>query len=316
MRYRAFGRTGLRVSEAGFGAWAIGGNMWGPTDDEESVRALRRAFDLGVNFYDTADVYGLGHSERLIARALKDVRDEVIIATKVGNNFYAGGTPGAWGKDFSADYMRFALGKSLERLETSYVDLYQLHNPPMDVIRRGEVFEALEALKREGGIRFYGVSIGVSEEGLLAMEKAGIASIQVVYNILSQEPAEKLFPAASERGVAIVARVPLASGLLTGKFTPGTTFPEGDWRRGWPRDRFLEDLRRAEKLRFLVKGEARTMAQAALKFVLSNQDVSVTIPGAKTVQQVEENVAASDGSYLSKEDLERIRDLYEHNFYL
>src|SRR3990172_2773684 len=187
MNYRSLGRTGLRVSEIGFGAWAIGGNMWGPTDDRESIAAIRRGLDLGVNFIDTADVYGLGHSEDLMAEAISGRREQLIIATKVGNDFHNDPRPWSerrppWVKNFTAKYLREGAERSLARLRTDFMDVYQLHNPPRDVLESGEVFETLDALKQEGKIRFYGVSIGPSAEGILCLENGKPDCLQVVYN--------------------------------------------------------------------------------------------------------------------------------------
>lgn len=306
MRYRELGRTGLKVSEIGFGALAIGGRF-GPTEDRQSIEALKKAFDLGVNFYDTADAYGFGKSEKLIGAAFKGRTDDIVIATKVGNDFYSG----KGRRKFDPDYIRFALGKSLERLGVKTIDLYQLHSPSMSDISAPGVFQSLEELKGEGKIRHYGVAIHPLEVGFYAMEKARPASIQVVYNILERDAEGELLPKTKANGVGILARVPLAFGMLTGKFTAETTFHPEDHRSWlWAREHFARGLEYVAQLRFLIDEETPTLAQAALKFILSNPEVSTVIPGAKTPQQVEDNVAASDGKYLSKEKLERLRELY------
>lgn len=313
MKHRIFGSTGVKVSEVGFGAWAIGGVGWGPVNDDESVRALKRALDLGVNFFDTADVYGRGHSEKIVGRALKEHRKEVFIATKVGNDFYAGGSEGKWPKNFSESYIKTAIDRSLQRLQTDYVDLYQLHNPPEDILRKGEVFNFLEDLKSAGKIRFYGVSVTTPSEGVLALNQRGVSSIQVVYNMLEQEAAEVLLPAAKKRNVAIIARVPLASGFLSGKYTASSAFPEGDRRKTWPAERIAEYIAKVEKLRFVTNSN-RSMAQAALKFVLASDAVSTVIPGCKNDRQVEENVAASQADSLSREELTKVQELCAKGF--
>ena len=217
MKHKPFGSTGSEVSEIGFGAWAIGGNRYGnsygPTNDEESFAAVKRAFELGCNFYDTADVYGWGHSEELLGQALHDVRGRSIIATKVGGDFYHGGAR----TNFSRDYILFAIKKSVERLGTDYVDLYQLHNPTLEMIREGKIFEPMRQLKEAGTIRFWGVSIHAPIEGVEAIRVGKPDSIQVVYNILRQEASEILLPYAKKSGVAIIAREPLANGFFLGE---------------------------------------------------------------------------------------------------
>ncbi len=313
MRYRELGKTGLLVSEIGFGAWAVGGNAhgnsYGPTDDRTSLAAIQRAFELGCNFFDTADVYGHGHSEEVLGQALKEHRDKVIIATKVGGDFYHGPPR----MNFNPDYIEFALGKSCERLQTDYVDLYQLHNPPVQMIRNETLFGTLEKLKEKGKIRHYGISIHDPEEGILAMKTGKPKAIQAVFNILRQEAKLQLFQAAMESGVGIIAREPLANGFLTGKHNADETFPEGDIRHHFPREYILNLVLATEQLKFLG-GRSRTLAQAALRFVLDQKEVSTVIPGAKTPQQVEENLSASDLPPLTGEELLRIRILREQGF--
>ena len=226
MKYRVLGKTGLKVSEVGFGAWAIGGNAYGnsygPTDDKLSLAAIGRALELGCNFFDTADVYGHGHSEELLGQALRGHRSEVIIATKVGGDFYHG-TPRM---NFNPDYLEFALGKSCERLGTDCIDLYQLHNPPIQLIKDGRVFKILERLKASGKIRHYGISIHDPQEGLLAMRAGELEAIQVAFNILRQEAKNQLFREATKNNVGIIAREPLANGFLAGKLKSESTFPQ------------------------------------------------------------------------------------------
>ena len=303
MEYREIGRTGIRTSVIGFGAWAIGGSGWGPVDDATSLRAMEAAIDLGVTFIDTADAYGPRHSEELVAKVLRGRRDRLVVATKMGNDFYH--EPRR--KNFAPDYVRFAVDQSLSRLGTDYIDIYQLHNPSEEVIRQGDTFAALEDLKAAGKIRFWGVSIGPASEGIAAMEAGRPASLQVVYNLLAQEPASELFPQARAQGVGIIARVPLASGLLTGKFTSETTFPAGDHRANWKPEQLRARLERVEALRFLAEG--RTLAQAALRFAAADPAVSVVIPGAKTAEQVRENVAAMEVPPLSPEELRQVAAL-------
>jgi len=310
MQYRTLGRTGLRVSDIGFGAMTIGGEVFGATDDQESLRALHRALDLGMNFIDTADAYGRGHSEELIAQVLKTRRSEVILATKGGNQF----TVRQGLRNFDPDYITSALEASLKRLQIETIDLYQLHNPSQEVMRRGEIFARLDRFKREGKIRFYGVSLEKTNDGLVAIETGKPDTLQVVYNILHQDPEEKLFPLAQKENIGILARVPLERGVLTGRFKSTAEFAQKDWRRGVFSEEGLTQTHAAvEKLGFLVKGDVPNLAQAALRFILSNPVVSTVIPGIRTVQQTETNIAVS-GKMLPTEDVTKLRDLYRREF--
>jgi len=310
MQYRTLGRTGLRVSDVGFGAMTIGGEIFGATDDQESLRALHRALDMGMNFIDTADAYGRGHSEELLGRLLKTRRNEVVLATKGGNQF----TIRQGLRNFDPDYITSALEASLKRLQIDTIDLYQLHNPSQEVMRRGEIFERLDRFKREGKIRYYGVSLEKTEDGLVAVETGKPDTLQVVYNILHQDPEEKLFPLAQKENIGILARVPLERGVLSGRFKKREEFVEKDWRRGVFPDEGLTQTRAAvEKLNFLVKGNVPSLAQAALRFILSHPAVSTVIPGIRTVRQVEDNLAVS-GKSLPAADLVRLRELYRKEF--
>jgi len=311
VRYRRLGKTDLQVSELGFGAWAIGGNKhghsYGPTDQGESLRAIRRAFELGCTFFDTADIYGHGLSEKLLHQALGSHRQDCVIATKAGNDFYNG----PFRKNFDPDYIRFALEKSLQRLQTDYIDLYQLHNPPLMMLERGEHYEILDTLKAEGKIRYYGVSVHDAYEGMMAIDTGKPDVIQVVYNLIRHDAREELLPFAAERDVGVIAREPLASGMLTGKYGPDTTFTEGDIRAEWPPEYLAFQAQLVDKLRFLATDGQRTLAQAALRFVLDEPAVSVVIPGAKTVAHVEENVAASALDALPESERAAVQDIVE-----
>ncbi len=313
MKYRVLGRTGLKVSEIGFGAWAIGGNSYGnsygPTDDKQSLEAIGTALELGCNFFDTADVYGHGHSEELLGRGLQGHRSEVVIATKAGGDFYHGNPR----MNFTPDYLEFALGKSCERLKTDYVDLYQLHNPPMQLIRDGRVFKTLEKLKASGKIRNYGISIHDPQEGIQAMHKSEIGAVQVVFNILRQEAKNQLFREASNGNVGIIAREPLANGFLAGKLTAQSSFEMGDIRHNFPRDYVSQLSMAASQLRFL-ESKSRTLAQSALKFVLDHKEVSTVIPGAKTREQATEDLGSSETPSLTGEELLRIKFLRDQGF--
>ncbi len=313
MKKRPLGRTGLQVSEVGFGAWAIGGNAhgnsYGPTDDKTSIEAVRRAVDLGCTFFDTADVYGWGHSEEILGEALEGRRDEVHLATKVGGDFYHGGVR----MNFDPGYLAFALDRSLKRLRTDHVDLYQLHNPPPEIMGDPATYEALDSLKAENKILHYGVSIHEPDEGHLCIEAGKPETLQVPFSVLRQEWVDELFADARKANVGIIAREPLANGFLAGKIPPTAQFPHGDIRHHWPRQMVDARTSLASRLSFL-KGKGRTLAQAALRFVLAYPEVSTTIPGCKTPAQAEEDLGASDAPPLSNEEIAQLRNLYAKDF--
>jgi aryl-alcohol dehydrogenase-like predicted oxidoreductase len=309
---RLLGRTGIKSAEIGFGAWAIGGGSniagrgmgYGDTADETSLAALQQAFELGINFVDTADVYGAGHSEKLVGQAMRQAPRRVHVATKVG---YVRRDPEPLGQDFSPDYIKAACDRSLERLGVTTIDLYQLHSPPREVIASDAVWNTLRELKDKTKIEHYGISVVKPEDGLLAIEKGDVETIQVIYNLLQREAASELFEAAYKKSVGIIARVPLASGLLTGKYNPGHRFSDNDHRKDkYPPEKLAAELERVEKLRFLAEGSGRTMAQAAIQFCLAHQAVCVVIPGIKTPEQAVENAAAANTPDLTPEELKRV----------
>jgi len=316
MQYRELGRTGWKVSEISFGAWAIGSG-WGPVDDRESLAAMHRALDLGVNFFDTADVYGDGHSEQLIARLRRERREPFYVATKAGRRLSPHTADG-----YTAENLTRFVERSLKNLETDCLDLLQLHCPPTEVYYRPEVFGALDDLVKAGKIRYYGVSVEKVEEALKAIEYPGVQTVQIIFNMFRHRPAELFFPEAKRRKVGIIARVPLASGLLTGKMTRETTFPPDDHRNfnryGQAFDRgetfsgvdFEVGLQAVEELRSLVPPGA-TMAQLALRWILMFDAVSCTIPGAKRPAQVEENVRAAELPPLTPEQMTKVREVYD-----
>jgi len=308
MKYRRLGRTELMVSEVGFGAWAIGGHGWGPTDDSESLAALRRAFELGVNFIDTADVYGAGHSEQVIGEAIKGKREKFIVATKFGNDFY-GRLEGKYDlrADFSAGYTLSAVEKSLSRLKTDYIDLIQLHATRVPGAEQVEAFDALEKMKEQGKVRFIGVSVKSVQDALDCINGGRADTVQLVYNMLQQDMAKEALPLAQEKDVGVIAREPLRSGLLAAKWNADWEFHPHDFRRYRFRgERFEKALGIVEELKFLLGTGSNTMAQAAIRFVLSHPAVSVVIPGGRRPSQVEDNVSASDAGPLSEDELRRI----------
>ncbi|MCU1229695.1 MAG: aldo/keto reductase [Acidobacteria bacterium] len=321
MQYRELGKTGIRVSVIGFGAWAIGGAVgasgaplgWGKTSDDESLAAIRRARDLGVNFFDTSDSYGFGRSESLLGIVLSRKRQDVVIATKVGN---IRSSIGELRKDFSKQHIFHAVDGSLKRLRTDYIDVYQMHNPTVQDLAREEIQEAMEMLQDAGKVRFWGVSVSTPEEGIEIVNRGWGHTLQVLYNILNQAPAKELFPAARQKGYGIIARVPLASGLLTGKFRTETTFSSDDVRQNFLTPRRLEEaVERIDEVKSILGGSSRVLTDAALKFAISDDAVATTIPGARNVHQVEINASAGEGE-LPADVLEKLRArLGDYNFY-
>jgi aryl-alcohol dehydrogenase-like predicted oxidoreductase len=312
MHYRILGRTGLRVSAVGLGTMVHAGHF-GPMEDSESLGAIEAALDLGVNFIDTSDAYGAGYSETLLGKALRGKRDKVVLATKGGNTMVG---PNRGKRNFAPDYIARVMDESLQRLQTDYVDLYQLHNPTVDVIERGEVWSVLERAKQAGKIRHYGVSINTMEEGIAAVNGARSDTIQVEYNLLAQQPADELLPLAQSANVGVIARIPLRRGVLTGKMTVAdeSRFQGDDIRaRNFKGDAFRKALAKADKLRFLVHGEVKTLAQAAIAFCLAHPAVSVVIPGARNASQMRENATGADVT-LPAEDLAKIADLWVRDF--
>jgi len=306
LQMRLLGRTGLKLAEIGFGAWAIGGGSTGqstPSDEASSLDALQRAFELGVNFVDTADSYGNGRSEELVGQAVKVSPRRVHIATKVGRiNRDA--------QDFSAAHIKSACDRSLERLGVTIIDLYQLHNPPREVIESNEVWDALRELKDKTKIAHYGISVGNPEEGVLAIQKGDVDAVQVVYNLLDRDAADVLFGVAESKSVGIIARMPLATGLLTGQFSSGHRFADDDRRRkSYSAEKLDAAVERAEKFRFLSHGTGRTMAQAAIRFCLAHPAVSVVVPGIKTPYQAIEDIEAAGAPELTPAELQRIREI-------
>ncbi|MEO6486487.1 MAG: aldo/keto reductase [Thermoanaerobaculia bacterium] len=321
MQYRVLGRTGIRVSAIGFGAWAIGGAAeasgtplgWGRTSDDESLAAIRRARDLGINFFDTSDSYGFGRSESLLGIVLARHRPDVVIATKGGVVRSSGGE---LRKDFSRQHILHAVDGSLKRLRTDYIDLYQLHNPTIDDLRRNDIQEIMERLQDAGKIRFWGVSISTPEEGVEIINAGWGHALQVLYNALNQAPEKDLFPLAKEKGYGIIARVPLASGLLTGKYNSDSTFQSDDVRQNFLTARRLQEAsQRVDEVKSIIGGTARSATEGALRFVLAHDAVSTTIPGARTARQVESNAAAAEG-VLPVEVVEKLRArIGDYNFY-
>ncbi len=322
MKQRYFGNTDLSASEIGFGTWALGSDWWGEVTEAEGERLLELAIEHGITFFDTGDAYGQGANEKLVGRVLARHRDDVRISTKFGYDLEAarqqhseGERPQRW----DGPFVKQALEESLSRLGTDRVDLYQLHNPRLDAIRTDECFAALEELKAEGKLREYGVALGPAigwkDEGLEAIERRGIASVQTVYNLLEQVPGAELMEAAAEHGVGVMARVPTSSGLLDDNLTPETTFSGSDHRRHRKHEWLVEGLQKIETLRFLCEeGTGRTMAQAALRFILAQPQIATVIPTITSEAELLEYAGAAEVPELSAEEIAQVGELYESNF--
>lgn len=316
MEYRVLGRTGYEVSAISFGAWAIGGS-WGNVSDEDSLKALHTAIDCGVNFIDTADGYGDGHSEKLISKVLKERSEHIIVATKAGRRLNPHVADG-----YNRKNLTTFVERSLKNLDVDALDILQLHCPPTEVYYRPEVFGILDDLKQQGKIKHYGVSVEKVEEALKALEYPDVETVQIIFNMFRLRPSGLFFEQAKKKNIGILARVPLASGMLTGKMTRKTEFTEDDHRNfnrhgaafdkgetfsGVDYDRGLQAV---EEIRALLPENA-TMAQFALRWILMFDAVTCAIPGAKNPQQAMDNAAAADLPRLSGETMQRIEAIYD-----
>lgn len=320
MKQRVFGRSGVKVSEIGLGCWQLGGADWGDVKESDALATLQAAVDIGVNFFDTADVYGLGRSESIIGQFLKYCSTEIFVATKIGRF----PDPGWADDNFSLSAFRSHTEASLRRLGVEALDLIQLHCIPIDVLKDGEVFEWLRILQQEGKIKHFGASVESMDEALLCLQQDGLASLQIIFNIFRQKPIQALFNQAKHKGIALIVRLPLASGLLTGKFNKTTNFPENDHRNynsdgqafnigetfaGLP---FGKGVELADALKPIVPS-GLTMSQMALRWCLDYDAVTVAIPGAKNPQQATANATASDLPGLSDQEHEQLKAFYEKN---
>ena len=319
MKYRTLGSTGYEVSEIGFGAWAIGAD-WGSVDDATAMSALHAAVDAGVNFIDTADVYGDGRSERFVAQLVRERSDvDLVVATKVGRRLDPHTADGYTGENIE----RF-IDRSLTNLRTDTLDLVQLHCPPTDVYYRPEIFEALDGIKEKGKIRHYGVSVERVEEAMKAIEYPGVETVQIIYNMFRQRPAEHFFDLAQASDVGIIVRVPLASGLLSGRMNADTVFAADDHRAynrngeafdvgetfaGVPFETGLEAVNDLA----VAKPEGSTMAQFALRWILMSNAVSTAIPGAKNPEQAIANAAVADLPPIADETMGKVADVYDQS---
>jgi aryl-alcohol dehydrogenase-like predicted oxidoreductase len=316
MKYRILGKTSYKVSEIGFGSWSLGGADWGNMPETQAITVLNKAADLGVNFIDTADVYGDGRSEKLIGKFLKERKERIYVATKAGRRLNPHIAEG-----YTKENLNKFVDRSLENLGVETLDLLQLHCPPPAVYFNPEVFETLEEMVQKNKIRYFGVSVEKIEEALSAMEYSGVSTIQIIFNMFRQRPAELFLEKAKKKNVGVIVRVPLASGLLSGKMTKDTVFPKNDHRNfnrggqafdvgetfaGVP---FETGLRAVEELK-RIKPEGYSMPQFALKWILMHDAVSTVIPGGKRPEQVADNVAASELLSLSSNVIEKVKEVY------
>ena len=321
MKHRQLGDTGIEVSEVGFGVWTVSTGWWGDRPEEEAVALLRKAFDVGVTFFDTADVYGNGRGETLLAAALAGVRDQCVIATKIGYDWYNNVRETGQQEhpqDFSPRFVRRAVEQSLQRLATDRIDWLQLHNPRLDTLQSEPLRDELNALRREGKIRAWGDALGPAigwrEEGLYAIREQRAPALQIIHNLLEQEPGRDFLAAGAETGCGFVARVPHASGLLEGHYTAETTFPAGDHRTHRPREWLIDGLRKIEQLRFLEIDGSRTLGQAAIQWLLAQPAMASVLPNIYDEAQLLEFTAASESPPLTPDELSQVEALYAARF--
>jgi aryl-alcohol dehydrogenase-like predicted oxidoreductase len=323
MKYRKLGKSGIKVSEIGFGAWVIGLDWWGKKiDDDQAIRMLKRAYDVGINFYETADMYGKGKSEKLIARTFKDMRNEVIYSTKWGYDMYNVEQVGhnEIPQKHNPDHLEYALQQSLERLQTNYIDVYSLHNPKMNAIKDDNLFLSLDSLVNSGKIKSHGIALGPAigweDEGIIAMEKRNITCLQTVYNLLEQDPGRTLLDNAKKHNVGIMVRVPDASGILTGKINEKTIFDKNDHRANRKKEWITEAMKKIEKMTPFLNTKGWDIYQLAIKFILSQKQVSVVLPTVTDIEEIGTIAEMSDGNYLTEGELAYMTELYNNNFYV
>lgn len=323
MRYRRLGKSDIKVSEIGFGAWSIGLDWWGKKiEDDEAIRMLKRAYDVGINFYDTADIYGKGKSEKLIGIAFKGMRDEIVYSTKWGYDMYNAEQVGhnELPQKHDIEYLQYALGQSLDRLQTDYIDVYSLHNPKMQVITNKELFNALDILVTKGKIKSHGLALGPAigwkEEGLRAIREYNITCLQTVYNILEQDPGNELLKAGEEKNVGIMARVPDASGVLTGKVNENTVFDKNDHRSVRKKEWIYEALKKVENMKTISDKKGWDITELAIKFILSHEQISIVLPTMISLEEIDKFSQISDGKYLDLDEMQQISKMYLNNFYV
>ncbi|MDF2440979.1 MAG: hypothetical protein JWN98_1963 [Abditibacteriota bacterium] len=326
MKFRTFPKTNLSVSEVGFGVWTVATGWWGEKTDEEAIAMMRKARDLGINFFDTADTYGNGRGETLLRDAFGPNPTDLVYATKFGYDIYAPESERPESlrgqrelpQNFSPQFVRFACEQSLQRLGVEAIPLWQIHNARFDSVFNDELWQTLDELKQEGKILHAGVALGPANgwlwEGIGAARHRDIASLQVIHNILEQHPGGDFFEEARAKDVGLLVRVPHSSGMLEGKYTPETTFAANDHRRHRPKSWLINGLKKLEMLTFLTEGRNQTLGQAALKFILAEANVTSVLPNIYDYEQLHEFAAAPDLPDLTADDLKRIAELEAINF--
>jgi aryl-alcohol dehydrogenase-like predicted oxidoreductase len=325
MKYRSLGNSGIKVSEIGFGTWTLGLDWWGKKlEEDESIKMLKHAFDLGINFFETADMYGKGKSEKLLAKAFGDMRNEVIYSTKWGYDMYNveqighGEIP----QKHTPEFLDFALSESMKRLDTDFVDVYSLHNPKMDAIKNDALFDRLDGLVKSGKIKSHGVALGPAigwkDEGTFAIENRNIVSLQTVYNILEQDPGRMFFDAISKKNnsVGIMVRVPDASGVLTGKVNENTVMDRNDHRSNRKREWIIQAMKKIEKLKPIADSRGWNITELSIKYILSQEQVSVVLPTVTSIEEIDLFAQIADGKYLDNDEKKQIEQMYEKNYYV
>ena len=317
MNYNKLGKTDIKVSELGFGAWAIALDWWGKKiEEDEAKRMLKKAYDLGINFFETGDMYGKGKSEKLIGEVFKDMRDEIVISTKYGYDFSEVEQIGhsELPQKFDEDFTRRALRDSLQRLQTDHLDMYGLHNPKLKHIRDDSIFDVLDSLIADETIKTYqvalGPAIGWTQEGLEAMDRKNTSAVQTVYNILEQTPGNELMRKAEETDVGILVRVPEASGILTGKVNADTKIDEKDHRSVRKGEWIKDSLEKVEQLRPIAERNGLDITELAMKFIMTKKGFASVLPTVVDEQEIVNYVEMTKGNYISASDMKEIEELY------
>jgi aryl-alcohol dehydrogenase-like predicted oxidoreductase len=317
LNYNKLGKTDIKVSEVGFGAWAIALDWWGKKiEEDEAKRMLKKAYDVGINFFETGDLYGKGKSERLIGEVFKDMRDEIVISTKYGYDFSGVDQIGhsELPQKFDEDFTKMALRNSLERLQTDHLDMYGLHNPKLSHIRDDSIFDVLDGFIADGSIKTYqvalGPAIGWTQEGLEAMDRPNVSAVQTVYNILEQTPGNELMRKAEEKDVGILVRVPEASGILTGKVNADTKFDDNDHRSVRKLEWIKASLKKVEHLKPIADRYGLNITEFAMKFMMTKKGFATVLPTMISEEEVINYAEMADGKYISDSDMKEIDELY------
>ena len=323
MKYRRLPRTDLDLSEVGFGLWTLGTDWWGKIEEQDKVLLLEKAVDLGINFFDTADTYGEGYGEEILAKVLGHQRHNIIVATKFGYDFYnkierIGHQERI--QRFEPDFIRFACEQSLRRLKTDFIDIYQLHNPRIDTIEKDEVFAVLDDLVAEGKLRYYGSALGPDigwfEEGEASMRGRQVHSLQIIYSILEQEPARRFFPIAEDEQVGLISRVPHASEVFTGRYSEPPAFDPSDHRAHRKHDWMVQALKKVDRVKFLAEDTDRTLSQAAIKFCLAQGSIISVLPNITNAGDLTGYASATETPDLTDDENQQLDELWENGFYL